>query len=116
MQVSSFTVSSDIVGRRVRISWDFVPGAAETLGSVPPVTLHRKLRDFNFPASDPAKPDPYLVYDAGAFPPAPAPGGLTVTDLETWQVSQDGLVTIFEPISVAVATAGGRFVEILRRT
>ena len=43
MQVSSFTVSSDIVGRRVRISWDFVPGAAETLGSVPPVTLHEHL-------------------------------------------------------------------------
>jgi phage tail-like protein len=110
MKVSAFAVNADIVGRRLRIGWDFEPEDQETLADIPPVKLCRKLRDFSFPTLD-----PYLVYDSSDFPPAPIPGSLTVTDLTTWEVLRDGERTIFEPVSVA-AVLGGRSVEILRRT
>ena len=71
MNVSGFTASADIVGRRVRVGWDFVPEVSETLADIPPVTLRRKLGDYAFPT---AVPDPYLVYDSITFPPAPIPG------------------------------------------
>ncbi len=113
MNVSGFVASADIIGRRVRISWDFVPQDPETLADVPPVTLRRKLRDFAFPSA--TRPDPYLVYDSTSFPPAPIPGALSVTDLPSWQKNWNGSLTVFEPVSVAVF-AGGRMVEVLRRT
>ena len=115
MKVSGFAATADIVGRRIRVTWEFVPEDPETLADIPPVTLRRKLRDFAFPT--PATPDPYLVYDSNAFPPAPVPGELTVTDLPTWEVTQDNERTVFEPVSVAVAPPlGGRMVEIRRCT
>jgi hypothetical protein len=113
MNVSNFSADADIVGRRVRIGWDFVPQASETLADVPPVTLRRKLRDYGFPPA--VTPDPYLVYDSTEFPPAPVAGALTVTDLPSWKASLSTGWTIFEPVSVAVVTAG-RMVEVLRRT
>ena len=112
MTVSGFAASADIVGRRVRICWEFVPEDSETLADAPPVTLRRKRSDFDFPA--PAAPDPYLVYDSTTFPPAPG-GGVSVTDLASWEVNTNGLRTVYEPVSVAIAV-GGRNVEILRRT
>ncbi len=112
MLVSGFAASSDIVGRRVRICWEFVPEDSETLADAPPVALRRKRSDFDFPV--PAAPDPYLVYDSTTFPPAPG-GGVTVTDLDSWEVNTNGSRTVYEPVSVAIAV-GGRSVEILRRT
>ena len=112
MNVSGFTASADIVGRRVRVGWDFVPEVSETLADIPPVTLRRKLGDYAFPT---AVPDPYLVYDSTTFPPAPIPGALTVTDLPSWQIAQNSSLTVFEPVSVAISV-GGRLIEVLRRT
>src|SRR5271167_2017926 len=113
MKISGFAATADIVGRRVRIAWDFVPEGAETLADIPPVVLRRKLRDFAFPSG--AAPDPFVVYDSNVFPPNPIPGTLVVTDLTTWETTSNGLRKVYEPISVA-AFFGGRMVEILRRT
>lgn len=113
MKLQDFTAAADIIGRRVRVSWVFVPDESETLADVERVTLRRKLRDFAFPP--PAAADPYLVYDSKTFPPPPAPGSLSVTDLATWEETHGGERTVFEPVSVAV-NIGGRPVEILRRT
>jgi hypothetical protein len=99
MKISGFAANADIVGRRVRISWTFVSEAAETLADIPPVRLRRKLRDFAFPS---VTPDPYLVYDSTAFPPAPVAGGISITDLDSWEVIQNGQHTVFAPVSVAV--------------
>jgi len=113
MIVSGFQAKADIVGRRIRVAWDFVPEESETLADIPPVSLRRKLRDFDFP--DPTPIDPYLAYNSSSFPPVPIPGTLAVTDLTNWQTTEDGERTVFEPVSVAVSTSG-RMVEILRRT
>jgi phage tail-like protein len=113
VNIEGFAARADIVGRRVRISWCFVPQPGETLADIPPVTLRRKQRDYAYPP--PASPDPYLVYATQLFPPVPVPGALTVTDLDGWQKIIGGERFVFEPISVAIAT-GGRFVEILRCT
>jgi phage tail-like protein len=113
MNIVGFAARGDIVGRRVRVGWEFVPASGETLADIPSVTLRRKQRDYAYPAA--ATPDPYLVYDTNSFPPAPVSGALTVTDLDGWEKTVDGERILFESISVAVA-AGGRFVEILRRT
>lgn len=113
MKVSDFTAAADIVGRRIRVSWQVMPEGSETLADIAPVTLRRKVRDFAFPA--PLAKDPFLVYDSNAFPPNPIPDVLTVTDLPTWEVTEDGERTVFAPISVA-RSSGGRMIEILRRT
>jgi phage tail-like protein len=114
MTISGFAAQADIVGRRVQLAWEFIPAAGETLADVPPLTLRRKQRDYAFPAVT-SPTDPYLVYDASTFPPAPVPGALRVTDLDGWERTRHAERHVFEPISVAV-WAGGRFVEILRRT
>lgn len=113
MKVSDFAARADIVGRRMRVAWRFVPEDQETLADIPPVILRRKLRDFSFPP--PAAPDPFLVYDSNAFPPAPIPGAIAVTDLASWELKDNSERTVFEPVSVA-ASIGGRMVEVLRRT
>src|SRR4051794_12836849 len=113
MKLTGFTANSDIVGRRVRIRWTFVPEGTETLADAPPVVLRRKLRDFAYPP--PGAGDPYLVYDRKAFPPPPVPGTLTVTDLPSWETPRDGGRTVYESESVAVSS-GGRMTEVLRRT
>jgi phage tail-like protein len=113
MTITSFAAQADIVGRRIRIAWDFVPAAGEALADSPVVVLRRKQRDYAFPV--PGGTDPYLVYDAANFPPAPVAGSLIVTDLDDWETIQDGERHVYQPISVAVS-ANGRFVEVLRRT
>ncbi|MBB6253160.1 phage tail protein [Nitrospirillum iridis] len=113
MKVTGFAARADIVGRRIRVTWQFVPGMGETLADIPPVTLRRKRRDYAYPA--PGAPDPYLVYDSTGFPPPPVAGVLTVTDLDGWEEIGDGERRVFEPLSVAIFT-GGRYIEILRRT
>jgi phage tail-like protein len=114
MTITGFVARADIVGRRVQLAWEFIPASGETLADVPPVTVRRKQRDYAFPSSAPS-PDPYLVYDTTTFPPPPVPGVLNVTDLDGWERYWNSERQVFEPISVAV-WAGGRFVEILRRT
>ena len=113
MKLTGFAARADIVGRRVRIAWNFVPEGVETLADIPPVSIRRKLRDFAFPV--PAASDPYLVYDSASFPPAPAPGLVAVTDLPSWQASSNGSRTLYQAVSVAVPT-NGRMMEVLRRT
>jgi phage tail-like protein len=112
MTITGFAARADIVGRRVRVAWEFVPDAGESLADVPPLVLRRKPRDYEFP---PAPTNDDLVYDASAFPPAPVLGALSVTDLDGWETIADGERRVYEPISVAVP-ANGRFVEVLRCT
>jgi phage tail-like protein len=113
VNIAGFAARADIVGRRIRISWAFVPEPGETLADIPPVTLRRKLRDYAYPAVD--DPDPYLVYDSNGFPPAPVPAALTVTDLDGWERVANGERVVVEPVSVAILVSG-QFVEVLRRT
>src|SRR5689334_13612848 len=108
MTIIGFAAQADIIGRRIQVAWEFVPAAGETLADVPPVTLRRKQRDYAFPTATPPPPDPYLVYDASSFPPAPVPGVLSVTDLDGWEKTWNAERHVYEPISVAV-WAGGRF-------
>jgi len=112
MQVANVTAIADIVGRRLRVGWEVVPEGVETLADAPPVRLRRKLRDFDFP--QPIADDPYLVYDATEFPPAPG-AALQVIDLPGWEADTPAGHTVYSAISVA-APFQGRFVEILRRT
>jgi len=115
MKVQDFRACGDIVGRRIRISWQFIPDPGESLADIPPVRLRRKLRDYAFPA--PAGADPYSVYESAAFPPAPVAGALAVVDLDSWEERRDGARIVYEPISVSAPLPdGGRFVEIFRRT
>jgi phage tail-like protein len=113
MKVEVFAANADIVGRRVRISWEVIPEGLETLADAPPVTLRRKLRDFAFPTL--AAVDPFIVYDSQGFPPAPIPNVLSVTDLPTWETAEGSNRSVYEPISVAVQVSG-RMIEVLRRT
>jgi hypothetical protein len=107
MRIESFLASADIVGRRVKVSWDVVLDPGEQVGAVPQLTLRAKQRDFEFPpAGD------FVVYDSASFPPA----GTTVTDIDLGGALLAGggrAVTSAE--SVARAGAGGP-VEVLRRT
>jgi phage tail-like protein len=113
MRLDAFAAKADIVGRRVRISWEVIPENLETLADAPPVTLRRKLRDFAYPA--PATPDPFTVYDSTTFPPAPIPNSLSVTDLPPWEATEGTDRVVYESISVAM-NLGGRMIEIFRRT
>lgn len=113
MVIDRFAATPDLVGRRVRVGWTLTPAAGETLADAPRQTLRRKTRDFQF-VQPFAVPDPYLVYDSVAFPPVPG-GGVTVTDLPSWETVADGQRTLHEIISVA-DDVGGRPLERLRRT
>lgn len=109
MQITEFSASADIVGRRVLLSWLVLFEGADTLASAPEVRVRRKLRDFQFPPV--ATPDPFGVYDSTAFPPA----GSSVAELDRGSQSMDGQRqdTVVDSASVAV---DGIPVEILRRT
>jgi phage tail-like protein len=114
MNISGFSAQADIVGRRIKIAWEFVPETGETLANIPPVRLLRKQRDFAYPQPSSGS---NLVYDTSTFPPAPVPGALSVTDLDGWEKISSSERHVFEPVSVAVPSASnGQFVEILRRT
>lgn len=111
MRFTGLECGADLVGHRVRIRWGYVLDAGETAGDVPDVLLRRKLRDFEFPPLVPG--DPYLVYDSAAFPPAPIPNVLAVTDLPLREWFEDGMRITRSGISVA-RIAGGPPEEMLR--
>ncbi len=113
MIIKGFAANADIVGRRVQVSWDFIPEGSETIADIPPVSLRRKLRDFAYPA--PAALDAYLVYDSSFFPSPPISGQISVTDLKGWEVRNANGRTVYDPVSVAIMV-NGRMMEILRRT
>ncbi|WP_404370540.1 two-component regulator propeller domain-containing protein [Corallococcus coralloides] len=111
MKIVGFQARGDLVGRRVRVSWEFWPEEGETLASVPRVILRRKHRDFEYVLTTPAA---YLVYDSGDFPPAD-PLAL-VTELPGWEERRDdGTRQVVTALSVA-RSIGGRNVEVTRRT
>jgi phage tail-like protein len=111
MKLVDFGATADLVGRRIRIAWDFVPEGTETVADAPAVKIKRKLRDFDFPTPD----APFVIYDSASFPPAPSPT-LTVTDLPGWEVQNGAMRTSYSAISIATAVGSGRFLEVMRRT
>ena len=112
MKVLHFQAASDIIGRRIRVSWELEPEGDETLSAAPPLLLRRKERDFDFPPPVPGE-DPYLVYDSTTFPEGPP---AVATDLPGWETREaDGRRTLWSVISVA-RPLSGRMVETSRRT
>jgi phage tail-like protein len=109
VRITDFTAAGDIVGRRVKISWEVVLDDGEPLGPGPTLTLRRKERDFEFPAPG-AGADPFLVYDSAGFPPAG-----TVTEVELVETIADGRRTTTTAESVS-RELDGTHVEVLRRT
>lgn len=112
MKLLHFQAAADIIGRRIRVSWELEPEGDETLAAAPPLLLRRKERDFDFPAPGSGE-DPFLVYDSTTFPPGPP---AVATDLPGWETQEeDGRRTAWSVISVARPLAG-RLVETARRT
>jgi phage tail-like protein len=109
MRVGGFTAESDIVGRRVKVSWDVQLDEGEGLGAAPALVLRRKERDFEFPA--PGADDPFLVYASAAFPPA----DLSVTEIDLGEAVEQGVRTVTTAQSVSFPIDGVP-VEVLRRT
>jgi len=110
VKVEHFTALADIVGRRVRVSWEVVLEPGEGLAAAPELTLRRKERDFEFPAPDGGS-DPFLVYDSVAFPPA----GTTVTEVDLGETRVNGGRVVTTAASVSRPLEGVA-VEVLRRT
>lgn len=110
MRIEDFTADADIVGRRVRVSWEVALDPGETPAQIPRVTLRRKERDFEFPA--PGADDPFLVYDSSAFPPP----GTEVTEVDLGgRPPEAGSRSVAAAESAAIAVEG-RPAEVLRRT
>jgi len=109
VKVEGFKAVADIVGRRVKISWDVVLEGGEGLGAAPAVMLRRKERDFEFPP--PAAADPFLVYDSASFPQA----GTQINEIDLGETLEDGARTVTTAESAA-REIGGVPVEVLRRT
>ncbi|MFF3450538.1 hypothetical protein ACFYXJ_25740 [Streptomyces sp. NPDC002667] len=109
MRIDTFTASADLIGRRIRVHWAFAPEPGETVPEVPPVTLRRKTRDHAFP-DDGAR---WLLYDSAAFPPAPVPGTLAVTDLPDTE-SVSGARRVRERTVTVTETADAVSREVLR--
>ncbi|MGH9277029.1 MAG: phage tail protein [Acidimicrobiales bacterium] len=109
MRIEGFTAVADVVGRRVKASWEVVAEGDESLAAAPQLVLRRKERDFELPPR--ASGDPFLVYDSAAFPPP----GTTVTELDLGGAVVDGghTVTVAESASAVIA---GTPTEVLRRT
>src|SRR5688572_3514793 len=110
MRIEGLSATSDLIGRRTRVRWTFVPEAGETVADAPAVTLRRKERDFAFPPAGPG--DPYLVYDSTTFPPAPVPGALIVADLPDREVAE-GSHRIREQTITLAEVAPGQQREVL---
>jgi phage tail-like protein len=106
MRVEGFNAVADIVGRRVKLSWDVVLDAGEGLDKAPRITLRRKQRDFEFVAAASVG----LVYDSAAFP-----ASTTVTEVDLGETRADGLRTSTLARSVSRRTADVS-VEVLRHT
>lgn len=109
MKIADFGAQSDLVGRRIVVSWNFVLERGETLAVIPRVTVRRKLRDFEFMPL--TANDATIVYDSTAFPPA----GTVLTEIPGWEVQEGELrrVTIVES---AAQLFQGQAVEVRRRT
>jgi phage tail-like protein len=112
MRFTGLSAGADLVGRRIRVSWSWQLDTGETLGSIPPVTLRRKQRDFEFPPP-PAAPatDPYLVYADQSFPPQGT--NLGQLDLGT---TVDGASRTIRLAESALVTVDGGTREVLRKT
>ncbi|WP_163993098.1 phage tail protein [Pyxidicoccus caerfyrddinensis] len=110
MRIVGFQASGDLVGRRIRVAWEFWPDEGETLANVPRVVVRRKQRDFEYVVTT---PDPYVVYDSNDFPPAD-PLAL-VTELPGWEEREDGTRRVVSVLSVA-RPFNGRNTEVARRT
>jgi phage tail-like protein len=110
MRVAGFSADADIVGRRVRVSWEVQLDEGEGLGAAPALVLRRKQRDFEFPEPG-ADGGPFVVYDSGAFPPA----GTSVVEVDLGEASDRGARTMSTADSVT-REIDGVAVEVLRRT
>lgn len=109
MKLQSFAAASDLVGRRMRIVWELIPEADGELAQPGRMVLRRKTRDFEFPAA--AGADPFVVYDSDAFPPP----GTQASLVPGWE-ARDGANRILATVDSAWVDAGGRRVEVVRRT
>lgn len=107
MRIEGFTATGDVVGRRVKISWDVVLDADESIADIPELTLRAKERDFAFPAGD-----DFTVYDSADFPPT----GTTVTDIDRGGELLAGGGRRVAGAESAARMIDGRAVEVLRRT
>jgi len=108
VKAAGFTATADLVGRRIRLGWAFLPEPGETVLDPPAVTVRRKQRDFAFLPGD-------LVYDSEAFPPPPVPGALLVTDLAD-RDRPDGDRRVREQTITVAEVIDGQPREVLRRT
>jgi len=113
MKIRDFQAEPDLVGRRVRVSWVLEPEGAEGLADAPRIQVRRKTRDFAFPVVSIA--DPWVVYDSATFPPAPD-ATVQVADLPGWETREGAERTVWASVTVARPVAGGRLLEVLRRT
>jgi phage tail-like protein len=109
VKVQDFRAVADIVGRRARVSWDVVLDPGETMAAAPKLTLRRKKRDFEFPAS--GARDPFVVYSSDAFPPA----ATAVTEVDLGEAVENGRRTVSTAESVS-RVIDSMPVEVLRRT
>jgi phage tail-like protein len=110
VRVGAFTAESDIVGRRVKVSWEVGLDEGEPLGAAPALVLRRKERDFEFPAAG-SDDDPFLVYATAAFPPAEG----AVVEIDLGEAVDQGVRTVTTAESVSLPFDGVQ-VEVLRRT
>lgn len=111
MNLQSFTATSDLVGRRIRLDWDVVLAAGESFSAIPALVIRRKTRDFEFPAPAAGASDPFIVYDSSHFPPAGAPA----KDIDLGSGRQNGARFSGSAISVA-RSIGDKPVEVQRLT
>jgi phage tail-like protein len=111
MKIANFRADADLVGRRVRVSWEFILEGAETLRSIPRVRVRRKTRDFEFPPPPAIGHDPFLIYDSSAFPPP----NTTAHDLPGWE-KREGDSRIVFTVETATRLINELPVEALRRT
>jgi len=109
MSIVEFHAEADIVGHRIKVTWDFDVVALGQLSAIPSVTVRRKRRDFEYPSA--TVPDPFLVYDSSAFPPA----GTVAVDLPGWE-ERESERRIIVTVESASRLFAGRRVEVLRRT
>ncbi|GAA4699514.1 phage tail protein [Phytohabitans rumicis] len=113
MKIAEFGATADLVGRRIRLRWTFLPEAGQTVADPPEVTVRRKRRDFAFAPLAPGATG--VLYDSTLFPPPPEPGVLAVVDLPDRDLV-DGPLRIRERTVTVAELAGGQPREVLRRT
>ena len=94
MKIANFHADADLVGRRIRVSWEFLLEGAN-LAAIPAVQVRRKTRDFEFPSA--SGEDRFLVYDSAAFPPA----ATTLSDLPGREVRDGDNRTVYFAESAA---------------